>query len=79
MAALSLLVSGVAFGQATTMTGKVLSVSNNAIMVQTDNGVWQIKRTMGIRVTGELNVGATVTITYNAPDAQKKEGPTAQE
>lgn len=73
MAALSLLLSSVAFGQVATMTGKVLSVTNNAITVQTDNGVWQIKRTMGLRVTGELKVGGTVTITYNTPNAQKKE------
>ena len=55
------------------MTGRVLSVTNNAVTMETDNGVWVIKRTMGLRVQGHLNVGETVTVTYNAPDAQKKE------
>ena len=73
MAAVSLVLSSVAFAQATSMTGKVLSVTNNAITLQTDSGVWQITRNMGVRVTGELKVGGTVTITCNAPDAQKKE------
>lgn len=73
VAVVSLVLGSLAFGQATTMTGKVLAVTNNAITLQTDNGVWQITRNMGVRVDGELKVGGTVTVTYNAPDAQKKE------
>jgi hypothetical protein len=63
------------FGQTSTMTGKVLAVSSSVITVQKDADVWDIKRTSNTSVTGALKVGSTVTVKYDAPDAQKKEGP----
>ena len=72
----SLALSGAAFGQTVTMTGKVLAITSSVITVQTGSDVWEITRHSTTKVTGDLKVGATVTISYNAPDAQKKEGPT---
>ncbi|MEO8439274.1 MAG: hypothetical protein ABI540_03530 [Spartobacteria bacterium] len=74
MAAGSIALSSVLFGQTAEMTGKVVAVTKDAISVQTDNGVWQIARGTDTKVTGDLKVGGTVTIHYNASDAQKKEG-----
>jgi riboflavin synthase alpha subunit len=71
----SLALSGVAFGQSISMTGKVLSVTSSTITMQSGSDVWQIARNSTTKVTGDLKVGATVTINCNAPDAQKKEGP----
>ncbi|MGH8095059.1 MAG: hypothetical protein ACREIF_16560 [Chthoniobacterales bacterium] len=78
IAAGSLALSGTVFGQTMQMTGKVLSVTSNMITVQTDSGVWQITRASDVKVTGDLKVGATVTISCGAPDAQKKEGPAGE-
>jgi hypothetical protein len=75
VAAGSLALSSTVFGQTMTMTGKVLSVTSKMITVQTATGVWEITRASDVKVTGNLKVGATVTINYSAPDAQKKEGP----
>lgn len=72
----SLALSGAAFGQTVTMTGKVLAITSSVITVQTGSDVWEITRHSTTKVTGDLKVGATVTISCNAPDAQKKEGPT---
>jgi hypothetical protein len=69
------ILSGTLFGQTAEMTGKVLAVSSSTITVQKGTEVWDIKRTQGTSVTGTLKVGSTVTISYNTPDAQKKEGP----
>jgi hypothetical protein len=73
--AVSLALSNTAFGQTVTMTGKVLTITSSVITVQTATGVWDITRRSSTKVTGDLKVGATVTITCNGPDAQKKEGP----
>ena len=73
----SLSLSSVAFAQTTEMTGKVVAVSSSMITVQKGTEVWEIKRSRSTTVTGKLKVGATVTVKYNAPDAQKKEGPAA--
>lgn len=69
--------SGIAFAQTTQLTGKVIAVSSGAITVQKGTDVWDIKRSRSTKVDGTLKVGSTVTVTYNTPDAQKKEGPTA--
>ena len=61
------------------MTGKVLTITNNMITVQTTTGVWQVTRNSGTTVTGDLKVGATVTINCNAPDAQKQEAPVSEQ
>jgi len=75
VAAGCLALSNLVFGQAMTVTGKVLTVTSNMITVQTDSGVWEVTRGSNVKVTGELKVGATVTINCSAPDAQKKEAP----
>ena len=74
----SLALSSIAFGQITNMTGTVKAVTSTTITVQKVNGEqWDIKRTSTTNVTsGELKVGSTATISYNTPDAQKKEAPT---
>ncbi len=79
MAAVSLALSSSVFGQAIDLTGKVLTVTNNMITVQTTSGVWEVTRGSGVKVTGDLKVGATVTINCNAPDAQKKEAPVSEQ
>ena len=43
------------------------------ITVQNGKEVWDIKLTASTTVSGDKKVGSTVTVTYNAPDAQKKE------
>ncbi|MDQ3200241.1 MAG: hypothetical protein M3Q46_13845 [Verrucomicrobiota bacterium] len=78
VAAGSLALGSLAFGQTVEMTGKVLTVNNNMVAVQTESGVWQVTRGSGTKISGDLKVGATVTINCNASDAQKKEGPTSE-
>ena len=69
--------NGALFAQTATATGTVVAVSQGSITLQTGTDQWVIKRVPGTQVTGgELKVGSTVTLKYNAPDAQKKEGPT---
>ena len=76
VAAGSLALSSALFGQAMALTGKVLTVTSGMITMQTDKGVvWEIKRAADVKVTGELKVGATVTVNCTEPDAQKKEPP----
>ena len=67
--------SGVLFGQTTETTGKVLAVSSTTITIQSGTDVWDIKRSDTTTVTGSLKVGSTVTVKYNTPDGQKREGP----
>ena len=73
IAAASLTLSSTAFGQTTHMTGKVIAVTSDKITVQNGKEVWDINLTASTKVSGDKKVGSTVTITYNAPDAQKKE------
>lgn len=61
------------FAETATMTGKVVAVSSSSITIQKDSEEWVIKRVPSTTVNGELKVGSTVTVTYNQPDAQKKE------
>jgi hypothetical protein len=48
------------------VTGKVLEVTDKMIVVQTVKGDerWEIERTPDTKVTGDLKVGAKVTIEY---------------
>jgi len=46
------------------VTGPVLSVDANMIVVQKGNDKWQIARDAGTKVTGDLKVGSKVTIEY---------------
>lgn len=59
------------------MTGTVTAVTSSMITMQKTNGEqWNIARTSTTKVTsGELKVGSKATLSYNAPDAQKKEDP----
>jgi hypothetical protein len=46
------------------VTGPVLELSDAAIVVQKGKEKWEIARTADSKVTGELKVGAKVTIEY---------------
>lgn len=46
------------------VTGPVLEVTDSKIVVQKDTEKWEIARTAGTKITGELKVGSKVTIYY---------------
>ena len=46
------------------VTGPVLEVTDASITVQKGKEKWQIARTKDTKVTGDIKVGAKVTITY---------------
>lgn len=75
IAVISLALSSTVFAQTAQMTGKVLALSKGSITVQSGTDVWTIKRVPATKVTGNLKVGSVVTVSYNTPDAQKKEAP----
>ena len=52
------------------VTGKVLEVQNDLIIVQKDDEKWEISRDAATKVTGELKVGAKVTIEYRMAAAK---------
>ena len=62
------------------VTGPVLELTEDLITVQKDKDKWELARTKDTKVTGELKVGAKVTITYRMtatgievkPEAKKK-------
>jgi hypothetical protein len=64
------------------VTGPVLSVSDDLIVVQKGNDRWEIARDASTKITGDLKVGAKVTIEYRMaavtvdvkPAAAKKTG-----
>jgi hypothetical protein len=45
-------------------TGPVLEVTDSKIVIQKDTEKWEIARTPGTKVTGDLKVGSKVTIHY---------------
>jgi hypothetical protein len=55
------------------MTGQIIALTSDKITVQKGKEVWDINLSASTKVTGDKKVGSTVTVTYNAPDAQKKE------
>jgi hypothetical protein len=73
IAAGSLALSSTVFAQTTQMTGKVVAVTSDKITVQKGKEVWEINLTASTKISGDKKVGSTVTVTYDAPDAQKKE------
>jgi len=73
IAAASLTLSSTAFAQTAHMTGKVIAVTSDKITLQNGKEVWDINLTASTTVSGDKKVGSTVTVTYNTPDAQKKE------
>ncbi|TAM48742.1 MAG: hypothetical protein EPN53_09445 [Acidobacteria bacterium] len=46
------------------VTGPVLEVSGDMIVVKKGNDRWEISRTADTKVSGDLKVGAKVTIQY---------------
>ena len=46
------------------VTGPILEVTDTAIVVQKGKEKWEVARTKDTKVTGELKVGAKVTIMY---------------
>jgi hypothetical protein len=46
------------------VTGPVLEVTDDAIVVQKGNEKWQIARDASTKVTGDLKVGSKVTVEY---------------
>ena len=62
------------------VTGPVLEVKDDMIVVQKGNDKWEIARDKDTKVTGDLKVGSRVTIQYTmtakeveSKDAAKKE------
>jgi len=46
------------------VTGPVLELTDEVITVQKDKDKWELARTKDTKITGDLKVGAKVTITY---------------
>ena len=46
------------------VTGPVLEVTDTKIVIQKDTEKWELVRTADVKVTGELKVGAKVTVKY---------------
>jgi cytochrome c oxidase assembly protein Cox11 len=67
VAAVVVVLIGVAYAAAPKtyqVTGPVLSVTNDAIVVQKGTDKWELGRDATTKVTGDLKVGAKVTIQY---------------
>jgi hypothetical protein len=67
VAIVAILLIGVAFAAAPKtyqVTGPVLSVTSDLIVVQKGNDKWEIGRDANTKVNGNLEVGAKVTIQY---------------
>src|SRR6266545_6480190 len=82
LAAASLALSGTAFAADTKtyqVTGPVLEVSDTMITVQKGKDRWEIARDASTKITGDLKVGAKVTIEYRmtATAVEVKDGKTA--
>ena len=62
------------------VTGPVLEMNDSMIAVQKGKDRWEIARDSNTKVTGELKVGAKVTITYTmtATDVEVKAGKEAK-
>jgi hypothetical protein len=67
LTAVFVLVSSLAFAAVKTyqVTGPVLQVTDDMIAVQKGKDRWEIARGPDTKVTGDLKVGAKVTIEYN--------------
>lgn len=53
-----------AAGKSYQVTGPVLAISDTLITVQKGKEKWEIERSAATKITGELKVGAKVTIYY---------------
>jgi hypothetical protein len=58
------------------VTGPILELTDSTIVVQKGKERWEIARDAGTKITGELKVGAKVTIHYtmSAKDIEVKSG-----
>jgi hypothetical protein len=63
-AALSLSATSLFAADSYQVTGPVLEVTETKIVVQKDKEKWEIARTADTKVTGDLKVGAKVTVQY---------------
>jgi hypothetical protein len=52
------------------VTGPVLEVTSTSIVVQKGDDKWEIARTKSTKVSGDLKVGAKVTIQYSMVAAE---------
>ena len=80
LAALLLFAASVAFAASVKtyqVTGPVLELKDDMIVVQKGNEKWEIARDKATKVTGDLKVGAKVTIQYQmtATEIESKEAP----
>jgi hypothetical protein len=59
------------------VTGPVLELKDDVIVVQKGNDKWEISRDKATKVTGDLKVGSKVTIQYqmNAQEIEVKDAP----
>ena len=67
LTAVFMLVSSLAFGatvKSYQVTGPVMALTDDAITVKKGKDLWEIARTPDTKVTGDLKVGAKVTIEY---------------
>lgn len=67
MAGFALLVATTAFGAGTKtyqVTGPVLELKDDVIVVQKGKEKWEVARDKDTKVTGDLKVGSKVTIMY---------------
>jgi cytochrome c1 len=67
LTAVFMLVSSLAFGATVKtyqVTGPVLQITDDMIAVQKGKDRWELARTPDTKVTGDLKVGAKVTIEY---------------
>ncbi len=67
VAAVVVMLIGVAYAAAPKtyqVTGPVLSVTDDTIVVQKGNDKWELGRTADTKISGDLKVGAKVTIVY---------------
>lgn len=63
------------------VTGPVLELKDDMIVVQKGNDKWEIARDKDTKVTGDLKVGSKVTIQYTmtAKEIESKEAPAKKE
>ena len=71
--------AGYAFAATKTyqVTGPVLEVRPDAVVVQKGTDKWELARDASTKVTGDLKVGAKVTITYRMTAAEIEVKPAA--
>lgn len=62
------------------VTGPVLEVNDAKIVVQKGSEKWEIERTPGTKITGDLKVGSKVTVHYtmSASDIEAKDAAPAK-